>query len=107
MFSSFGSYLIYIALLMIISMWAQSKVKSTYKKYSRAPRSSMVAGAQVARKILDEDRLYDVQIQETKGFLSEHYEPRKKVVRLSSAKDRGQSMAASAVAAHEVGHAIQ
>jgi len=107
MFSSIGGYLIYIALLMIIPMWAQSKVKSTYKKYSRKPTSSMMTGAQVARKILDENGLYDVNIEETKGFLSDHYDPRKKVVRLSSANYRGQSMASSAVAAHEVGHAIQ
>ncbi|SHF56423.1 zinc metallopeptidase [Ornithinibacillus halophilus] len=103
----FGGYLIYLALLMIIPLWAQSKVKSTYKKYSQKPTSSMLTGAQVARKILDDNGLYDVQIEETKGMLSDHYDPRKKVVRLSSGIFHGQSMASSAVAAHEVGHAIQ
>lgn len=107
MFSGFGGYLIYIALLMLIPMWAQSKVKNTYKQYSKKPTSSMMSGAQVARKILDENGLYDVNIEETKGFLSDHYDPRQKVVRLSSANYHGQSMASSAVAAHEVGHAIQ
>ncbi|MBU5466602.1 zinc metallopeptidase [Virgibacillus sp. MSJ-26] len=107
MFSSFGGYLIYIALLMIIPMLAQSKVKNTYKIYSKKPTSSMMSGAQVARKILDENGLYDVNVEETKGFLSDHYDPRKKVVRLSSNNYHGQSMASSAVAAHEVGHAIQ
>lgn len=107
MFSGLGGYLIYFALLMIVPMWAQSKVKSTYQKYSKKPTSSMMTGAQVSRTILDENGLNDVNIEETKGFLSDHYDPRKKVVRLSSANYHGQSMASSAVAAHEVGHAIQ
>lgn len=107
MFSGLGGYLIYIALLMIIPIWAQSKVKSTYAKYSKKPTSSMMTGAQVARKILDDNGLFDVRIEETKGVLSDHYDPRKKVVRLSSGNYHGQSMASSAVAAHEVGHAIQ
>src|SRR5690606_23710789 len=87
--------------------WAQSRVKSTYKKYSKVSTSSMMTGAQVARKILDDNGLYDIEIQETKGMLTDHYDPRKKVVRLSSGIYHGQSMASSAVAAHEVGHAIQ
>ncbi|WP_096270448.1 zinc metallopeptidase [Paucisalibacillus globulus] len=102
-----GSYLIYIALLMIIPLWAQSRVKSTYKKYSKVSTSSMMTGAQVARKILDDNGLYDVEIQETKGMLTDHYDPRKKVVRLSTGIYHGHSMSSSAVAAHEVGHAIQ
>ncbi|MBU5265432.1 zinc metallopeptidase [Virgibacillus proomii] len=107
MFGGLGGYLIYIALLMIIPLWAQSKVKSTYKKYSKQPTSSYMTGAQVARKILDENGLYDVTVEETRGVLSDHYDPRKKVVRLSTDNYHGHSMAASAVAAHEVGHAIQ
>src|SRR5699024_2206834 len=85
----------------------QRKKKNKYKIYSKKPTSSMMSGAQVARKILDENGLYDVNVEETKGFLSDHYDPRKKVVRLSSNNYHGQSMASSAVAAHEVGHAIQ
>src|SRR5690625_34374 len=104
---SMGAYIIYFALLLIIPMWAQSKVKSTYKKYSKIAISSRITGAQVARKILDDNGLYDVQIEEVKGVLSDHYDPRKKVVRLSSGNFHGHSMAAAAVAAHEVGHAIQ
>lgn len=107
MFGSFGGYLIYIALLMIIPIWAQSKVKSTYKKYSKKATSSQMLGAEVARKILDDNGLYHVRVEETRGVLSDHYDPRKKVVRLSSNNYHGQSMAASAIAAHEVGHAIQ
>ncbi|WP_186577788.1 zinc metallopeptidase [Aquibacillus kalidii] len=104
---SLTSYLIYIALLMIIPLWAQSRVKSTYKKFSKVSNSSYMTGAQVARKILDDNGLYDVEIEETRGTLSDHYDPRKKVVRLSSDNYHGHSMAASAIAAHEVGHAIQ
>lgn len=102
-----GAYLIYFILIMLVPLWAQSRVKNTYKKYSKVATSSMMTGAQVARKILDDNGLYDVQIEETKGMLSDHYDPRKKVVRLSSGIYHGHSMAASAVAAHEVGHAIQ
>ncbi|WP_047985297.1 zinc metallopeptidase [Ornithinibacillus californiensis] len=102
-----GAYLIYIALLLIVPLWAQSRVKSTYKKYSKVATSSMMTGAQVARKILNDNGLYDVDIHETKGMLTDHYDPRKKAVFLSSGIYHGHSMAASAVAAHEVGHAIQ
>lgn len=107
MLGGFGGFIIYIALLLIIPFWAQSKVKKTYKKYSKKATSSHMTGAEVARKILDENGLYDVQIQEVKGKLSDHYDPRKKAVRLSSGNYHGQSMASSAIAAHEVGHAIQ
>ncbi|RDW19058.1 Zn-dependent protease [Oceanobacillus arenosus] len=107
MFGGLGGYLIYIAILMIIPIWAQSKVKSTYKTYSKKATSSQMTGAEVARRILDDNGLYDVYIEETKGLLSDHYDPRKKVVRLSSDIYHGRSMASSAVAAHEIGHAIQ
>ncbi|GLO66426.1 MULTISPECIES: zinc metallopeptidase [Oceanobacillus] len=102
-----GAYLIYIALLMIIPMLAQAKVKSTYTKYSKKPTSSGMTGADVARKILDDNGLYDVQIGRVKGTLTDHYDPRKKIVNLSEGIYSGRSMASSAVAAHEVGHAIQ
>ena len=100
-------YIIYIALLILVPLWAQSKVKSTYKKYSKKPTSSQMTGAEVARKILDDNGLYHVQIGETKGTLTDHYDPRKKVIKLSQGIYHGRSMASSAVAAHEVGHAIQ
>lgn len=102
-----AGYIIYIALLLIIPLWAQSKVKNAYKIYSKKPTSSHMSGAEVARKILDDNGLYHVSIEETKGVLSDHYDPRKKVVRLSTDNYHGHSMASSAVAAHEVGHAIQ
>lgn len=102
-----GGYLVYFALLMIIPLWAQSKVKSAYKKYSQVANSSEMTGAQVARKILDDNGLYNVAIEEVQGHLSDHYDPRSKVVRLSSDNYHRTSVAASAIAAHEVGHAIQ
>ena len=104
---SLGAYIIYFILLMIIPLWAQSKVKTTYSKYSKVVTSSSLTGAQVARKILDENGLFDVHIEEVKGTLTDHYDPRSKVVRLSTGNYHGHSMAAAAVAAHEVGHAIQ
>lgn len=107
MLAGLGGYLVYIALLLIVPLWAQSKVKSTYKKYSKIATSSQMTGAQVARKVLDDNGLYDVRIEETKGKLSDHYDPRKRVVRLSSENFHGHSQAAAAIAAHEVGHAIQ
>jgi len=99
--------LIYFALLMLIPLWAQHKVKKTYQTYSQKPTSSQMTGAEVARKILNDNGLYDVPVEETKGVLTDHYHPGKKVVRLSTGNYHGRSMASSAVSAHEVGHAIQ
>lgn len=92
---------------MIIPIWAQSKVRGAYQKYSKISNSTGMTGAQVARKILDSNGLYDVSIQEVRGTLSDHYDPRDKVVRLSTNNYKGTSLAGTAVAAHEVGHAIQ
>lgn len=103
----FGAYIIYFAILLIIPMWAQSKVKSAYRKYSKIGTSTGITGAQTARRILDENGLYDVQIEEVRGTLTDHYDPRSKTVRLSSNNYHGSSMASVAVSAHEVGHAIQ
>jgi len=102
-----GAYLIYLALILIIPIWAQMRVKGAYNKYSKVPVSSGMTGVQVARKILDDNGLYDVRIEAVDGILSDHYDPRSKVVRLSNDNYHGQSMAAAAVAAHEVGHALQ
>ena len=101
------SYIIYFVLIMIIPIWAQFRVKGTYKKYSNVASSSQMKGAEVARKILDSNGLYHVNIEEVRGVLSDHYDPRTKTVRLSSGNFHGHSIAAAAIAAHEVGHAIQ
>ena len=101
------SFLIYFILLLIIPIYAQMKVQRAYKKYSQVPASNGYTGAEVARKLLDENGLYNIRVEETHGVLSDHYDPTNKVVRLSSSNYHGHSLAGTAVAAHEVGHAIQ
>lgn len=100
-------YFIYLAIIILIPIYAQMKVKSTYKKYSQISASSGMTGADTARAILDQNGLYNVRVEETHGILSDHYDPRDKTVRLSSENYHGHSVAGVAVAAHEVGHAIQ
>ena len=100
-------YFIYLAIIILIPIYAQLKVKSTYKKYSQVSASSRMTGAETARAILDQNGLYNVRVEETHGVLSDHYDPRDKTVRLSTDNYHGHSVAGVAVAAHEVGHAIQ
>lgn len=101
------SFLIYFALIVLIPIFAQLKVKGAYAKYSRVPSSSHMRGAEVARRILDTNGLYHVGVEETRGVLTDHYDPRSKTIRLSTENFHGHSVAAAAIAAHEVGHAIQ
>ncbi|PKG24113.1 zinc metallopeptidase [Niallia nealsonii] len=100
-------YILYFIIILLVPLWAQMRVKSAYKKYSKVAATSHLSGREVARKILDENGLYNVTVEETRGVLSDHYDPRTKVVRLSSDNYHGHSVAAAAIAAHEVGHAIQ
>jgi len=93
--------------VMILSGIASFKVKSTYKKFSKIRSASGMTGADVARKILQINGLSNVSVVETKGFLSDHYDPAKKTVRLSHDVYSSNSIAAIGVAAHETGHAIQ
>lgn len=92
---------------MALAAWAQFKVKSTYHMASQMPTVAGTSGAEAARIILDQEGLHNVPIEEHEGFLSDHYDPRVKVVRLSPGNYHGRSMAAVGIAAHEVGHAIQ
>ncbi|CAM3056199.1 zinc metallopeptidase [Filibacter tadaridae] len=101
------SFWIYLAAIILLPLYAQFKVKKTYKKYSRVCSTSGMTGAEVARLILDQNGLHDVQVVEGKGFLSDHYNPLSKVVALSPTNYREASVAGTAIAAHEVGHAIQ
>ncbi len=103
----FLDYLIWMAPAMILALWAQAKVKGAYQKYSRVPMRGRMTGAQVARQILNSFNLSDVPIEQVPGNLSDHYDPRKRVLRLSPAVYQGSSIAAAGIAAHEVGHAIQ
>ncbi len=91
----------------IIAFWAQSKVSSTYRKYRQQPMAGGYTGEQVARMILDGAGLYNVPVLLTGGELSDHYDPSKRVIKLSRDIFYGNSIAAAGIAAHEVGHAIQ
>lgn len=100
-------FLIYLGIIILLPLYAQFKVKSTYNKYSKIRSTSGMTGAQVARLILDQNDLQDVKVVENEGFLSDHYNPITKIVALSPHNYREASVAGTAVAAHEVGHAIQ
>lgn len=102
-----GSYIAYFAIILLLPIYAQMKVKRTYKKYAKVRSTSGMNGAQVARTILDANGLYDVKVVESSGFLSDHYNPMTKIVALSSNNFHDASVAGAAIAAHEVGHAIQ
>ncbi|WP_273123999.1 zinc metallopeptidase [Metabacillus sp. HB246100] len=90
-----------------LSLWAQFKVKGNFQKYSQVPASSHMQGAEIARKLLDQNGLYDVRVEHIRGALTDHYDPLKRAVRLSDTVHSHASIAAISVAAHEVGHAIQ
>lgn len=108
MFAMFDPlYLIIVGPAMLLAVWAQFKVKRAFSKYSKVGVSSRVSGAQAAATMLREAGLHDVGIEEVRGFLSDHYDPRKKVLRLSPQVYRGTSVAAVGVACHEAGHAVQ
>ncbi|NLU11135.1 MAG: zinc metallopeptidase [Tepidanaerobacter acetatoxydans] len=92
---------------MILAIYAQAKVTSTFERYLRVPAKSGMTGADVAREILRQSGIYDVSIQIQGGRLSDYYDPRRKVLKLSSDVYNGRSLAALGVAAHECGHAIQ
>lgn len=100
-------YLILVVPALLIATWAQVRVKSTYNKYNAFYNSRNLTAAEAARMILDENGLYDVAIQRVAGELSDHYDPRDNVVRLSDSTYSSASVGAIGVAAHEVGHAVQ
>ena len=91
----------------IIAFWAQSRVSGTYRKYRTIRTMNGYTGENVARMMLDAAGLYDVPVVEVRGELTDHYDPRSRVVRLSSDIYHGSSIASAGIAAHEVGHAIQ
>ena len=91
----------------LITLGAQIFVKSSYSKYKKVETKSRLDGFEVARRILDSNGLNNVDIVEVQGELSDHYDPKRKVVRLSSDIFHGSTVAAASVAAHECGHAVQ
>ncbi|WP_421379203.1 zinc metallopeptidase [Bacillus salacetis] len=102
-----GGFILYFILISLIPILASMNVKKTFKKYSRVATTSGMTGAEMARRILDANGLHEVKVVEGRGFLSDHYNPLNKTVALSPDNYHGHSVAGAAVAAHEVGHAIQ
>ncbi len=102
----YSSYLILLPAL-ILALYAQNKVKSTYQRYSKVVSQRGWTGAQTARSLLDENGLNDIKIEKIPGSLTDHYDPRAKVLRLSAPIHDSSSLSALGIAAHETGHAIQ
>jgi len=100
-------YLIMMAPVILISIWAQIKVKSAFNRYSKEALDSGETGAQIAMKVLKYSGIVDVSVEETHGYLSDHYDPSARVLRLSPDVYHGATVSAAGVAAHEAGHAIQ
>jgi Zn-dependent membrane protease YugP len=100
-------YLILALPGLILGLWAQARVKGTFGQFSKVQTRSGLTGAEVARRLLDAQGLYDIAVEETQGFLSDHYDPRTRTLRLSPGVYREPSVAAAGVAAHEMGHALQ
>ncbi|CEH29863.1 Putative neutral zinc metallopeptidase [Aneurinibacillus migulanus] len=90
-----------------LTIWAQFKVKGNFNKFSQVPARSGMSGAEVARRILDDNGLYQVPVEPIPGKLTDHFDPISNVVRLSEPVYYGNSISSISVAAHEVGHAIQ
>lgn len=100
-------YFVFMIPGLLFMLWAQNKVKGNYGKYAKVRNSAGVTGAQAARRVLDSQGLNNVQIEQIPGELSDHYDPRKRVLRLSQGVYGVPSIAAIGIAAHESGHAIQ
>ncbi len=103
----YGLYLLFSLPALLLGLWAQAKVKSAFEKFSRVRSNVGLTGAEIARRMLDSNGLNAVRVEETQGFLSDHYDPRSKTLRLSPNVYRSNSIAAAGVAAHEAGHAVQ
>ncbi|MBQ1999636.1 MAG: zinc metallopeptidase [Spirochaetales bacterium] len=100
-------YLLISAPVLIFSMLAQWAVKSNFSKYSKVRNSYGISGSEIARLILERNGIMDVKVEPTRGWLSDHYSPSERVLRLSEPVYNSNSIAAIGVAAHEAGHALQ
>lgn len=100
-------FLIMMAPTIILMLWAQHRVKSTFNKFSQVPNQRGMTGAETARYILDSHNLSDVPVEPVSGQLTDHYDPRSRTLRLSEPVYRAKSVAALGIAAHEAGHALQ
>jgi Zn-dependent membrane protease YugP len=101
------NYLMYMLPALLLTMLASMYVRSTYNRWSRVPARSGLTGAQAAQRLINNGGLYGVQIEAIAGKMSENYDPRTKVLRLSAGVGNSTSVAALAIAAHELGHALQ
>lgn len=101
------NYWIFMLPAILLMMAAQYYVSSTYKKWSKVRNRSNLTGAEAANRLIRAGRLYDVRVEAVQGNLSDHYDPRHKVLRLSPGVYQTNSVAAVAIAAHELGHAMQ
>lgn len=101
------TYLLFLSPALLLMFWAQLKVQWAFRKYGRVATSSGYTGRETAEAILRANGIYDVSVEEVSGFLSDHYDPIRKVLRLSPEVYRSNSAVAVGVAAHEAGHAIQ
>lgn len=101
------TYWLYMAPAIILMLVVQWYVNSAYRKWSEVPNRNNFSGAQAAQRLMQRAGLYGVQIEAVQGRLSDHYDPRTKVLRLSPSVYQGKSVASLAIAAHELGHALQ
>jgi hypothetical protein len=102
-----STYLIFMLPGLILMGLAQWYVSASYSKWSKVPSKSGLSGAEVARRLVERGNLPGVSVEQVPGNLSDHYDPRKKVLRLSAGVAQSSSVAAAAIAAHELGHAVQ
>lgn len=103
----YSSYVYLVLPAVLIAMWAQLNVNSTFKKYSKIPLRNNMTGYEAARMVLDQNGLENVRVERVSGHLTDHYDPRSNVIRLSDSTYASNSAAAAGVAAHEAGHAVQ
>lgn len=100
-------YWVIFGLLMIVSLLVQNMLQSRFNKYSKVPIGNGMSGAEIARKMMNDNGIYDVKVECIPGTLTDHYNPATKTVNLSKEVYNGRSVAAAAVAAHECGHVVQ
>lgn len=100
-------YLIFVVPTIILALWAQSKVSSTYNKYARVPSRGQITGAEAAAAVMRNAGISNVKIVKVRGHLTDHYDPIGRKLALSEENYHGTSLAALGVAAHEAGHAVQ
>lgn len=104
-----NEYTLYLLMIvaMLFASWAQINVKTTFSKYSTGTNAAHLTGADAARKILDANGLHRIRIESVAGELTDHYDPKAQVIRLSQSVYGSTSAAAVGVASHEAGHAVQ